>query len=276
MALTETQRSAGRLIARNRIESGESYIAGGVALNTLLEAPRVSRGVDLFHDTREALLSTWQSDRTLLEEAGWRVIPVREFPSFVEADVLRGGDGIRMQWSFDSAYRFFPLVEHADFGLVLHPFDLATNKVLALVGRLEVRDWIDVVSCHDNLQPLGYLAWAAAGKDPGLNPVMVLEEASRSSRYTQADLDTLQFEGDTPSARDLSVRWRKILAESREVVGLLPEDRTGTCVLHSDGTLFRAGCESLEAALGEHRVLFRAGSVRGSLPTITGAVGAGT
>lgn len=36
-------------------------------------------------------------------------------------------------------------MEHEDLGLTLHPFDLATNKVLALVGRLEVRDWVDVL-----------------------------------------------------------------------------------------------------------------------------------
>ena len=33
-------------------------------------------------------------------------------------------------------------------GLALHPFDLATNKVLALVGRLEARDWVDVLTCE--------------------------------------------------------------------------------------------------------------------------------
>ncbi len=49
----------------------------------------------------------------------------------------------------------FPLVEDDDLGLARHPFDLATNKVLALVGRLEVRDWVDVLACDAGLQPLG-------------------------------------------------------------------------------------------------------------------------
>ncbi len=80
-----------------------------------------------------------------------------------------------MQWSRDSAFRFFPLVRHDELGLTLHPFDLATNKVLALIGRLEARDWIDVINCHDRIQPLGYLAWAACGKDPGFSPASVLE-----------------------------------------------------------------------------------------------------
>ena len=55
MALTEFQRSVCRLIARSRIASGESYVAGGAALNELLAAPRVSRDMDLFHDTQSAL-----------------------------------------------------------------------------------------------------------------------------------------------------------------------------------------------------------------------------
>lgn len=51
----------------------------------------------------------------------------------------------------DSANRFFPLQPHEDLGLTLHPFDLATDKVPALVGRLEVRDWIDVIASHEHL-----------------------------------------------------------------------------------------------------------------------------
>jgi hypothetical protein len=35
---------------------------------------------------------------------------------------------------------------------VLHPFDLATNKVLALVGRVEPRDFVDTLTCADELQ----------------------------------------------------------------------------------------------------------------------------
>jgi len=59
---------------------------------------------------------------------------------------------------------FFPLLEHPDFGLTLHPFDLATNKTLALIGRAEVRDWVDIISCHTALQAFGLLVWAACAK----------------------------------------------------------------------------------------------------------------
>ena len=55
MALTPFQLSVCRLIARTRIAVGESYVAGGAALNALTRAPRVSRDVDLFHDTAAAV-----------------------------------------------------------------------------------------------------------------------------------------------------------------------------------------------------------------------------
>ena len=83
---------------------------------------------------------------------------------------FKNNESVLMQWTCDSAFRFFPLVQHEELGLTLHPFDLATNKVLALVGRLDVRDWIDLINCHSSIQRVGYLFWASCGKDPGLNP----------------------------------------------------------------------------------------------------------
>lgn len=49
---------------------------------------------------------------------------VVEGASFVEAEIIDGNEGVVMQWARDSNYRFFPLVQHAQLGLMLHPFDL--------------------------------------------------------------------------------------------------------------------------------------------------------
>ena len=132
MALTLLQRDICRLLAEQRIASGESYVAGGAALNEILAAPRISRDLDLFHDTVAALAATWEADRRVLTAHGFSVRVARERPTFVEAEVERGPDRILLQWVQDSAYRFFPLIRREPFGLTLHPFDLATNKVLAL------------------------------------------------------------------------------------------------------------------------------------------------
>lgn len=268
MALTHFQRTVCRLIAQNRLASGESYLAGGAALNELLSAPRLSRDVDLFHDSESALDATWRSDRRLLEGAGFAVRVIRERASFVEAEVSRKGEAALLQWVRDSAYRFFPLLAHPELGLTLHPFDLATNKVLALVGRLEVRDWIDAIECSERLQPLGYLAWAACGKDPGFSPLALIEHAARTARYSAEEVQALAFAGPAPDAADLSRRWHAQLAEARALVGALPPHEAGTCVLDRAGKLCREPAATLPGAVATGALQFHHGSLRGAFPQL--------
>ena len=268
MALTDFQRTVCRLLADHRIASGESYVAGGVALNEMMATPRTSRDIDLFHDTDAALEASWQADRHLLEAQRFTVRVIRERPSFVEADVGRDGERVLMEWARDSAFRFFPLVRHPDLGLALHPFDLATNKVLALVGRLEVRDWVDLIFASQRIQPLGYLAWAACGKDPGFSPLSILQEASRTARYSAEEVRTLSFAGEPPDPADLSRRWHAMLTTAREAIDALPPAELGRCVLDDGGRLFAGTPDELRAALAHGRLVFHPGSIRGALPQL--------
>lgn len=270
MALTDLQRAICHLIADNRIASGESYVAGGVALAELTGASRISRDIDLFHDTDEALDASWRADRRLLEENGFSVTLLRERRSFVEAQVGTKGDSVRMEWARDSSFRFFPLVRHSELGLTLHRFDLATNKVLALIGRLEVRDWVDVITSDQQIQPLGYLAWAACGKDPGFSPRSILEHAARNGHYSALDIAQLAFAGDPPDAAALALTWREMLQHALGVLDALPPQQVGTCVLTDAGELCRAPASELKALVESNRVRFHPGSIRGALPAIRG------
>lgn len=268
MALTEFQRNICQRLARSRIASGESYLAGGATLNELLAAPRISHDVDLFHDTESALDASWQSDKRLLEMDGFSVRVLRERPSFVEAEIARSGEIVLLQWVRDSAYRFFPLVEHPELGLTLHPFDLATNKILALVGRLEVRDWVDTIECSDRLQPLGYLAWAACGKDPGFSPLALIEHAARTARYSSEEVRMLAFSGSPPDAGELSRRWRSQLDAARATIAALPAPEAGKCVLNGSGGLLREPAASLTDTFVRDEVRFHHGAIRGALPQL--------
>ena len=235
-------------------------------MNEALRTARISQDLDLFHDTAEAVAASWEADRELLLTRGYQVQVVRERPAFVEAQVERASERVLLQWIQDSAFRFFPLVTDTTFGLSLHPFDLATNKVLALVGRVEVRDWVDTIESSERLQHLGYLAWAASGKDPGFNPASILEHAARSARYSADEVATLQFEGAPPDAAALGRRWHALLDEARAQVDALPAPEVGTCVLTADGTLYSAGAGSLRSDLERGRVRFHHGRIRGALP----------
>ena len=268
MALTRFQRDVCRLLADTRLRSGESYVAGGAALNEILRAPRLSRDIDLFHDTEAALAASWAADRRSLESAGCQLSVIRERPTFVEAEVRRGLDSVVIQWAHDSAYRFFPLVQHADLGLTLHPFDLATSKVLALVGRVEPRDFVDTLTCDSEVQPLGYLAWAACGKDPGFSPASILEEARRTARYSDAEIRALDFGGEVPDARELARTWKAQLESARLVLEILPAEEAGRAVLDSSGRLFRGGPEDLRQALLSKQLIFHPGAIRGAFPRV--------
>ena len=270
MALTVFQEEVCRLIARNRVASGESYIAGGVALNMALDAPRLSRDIDIFHDSTEALQVSWEKDRVLLEEKGFQIEVVRDAQAYIEAIVRSKDDQVLLQWVRDSAYRFFPLLENERLGLTLHPFDLATNKVLALVGRLEIRDWIDVQESAEKIQPLGLLAWAACGKDPGFSPLAILNEAMRSSHYSAEELDRLDFEGSPPDLVALSLRWKEMLKTAHKTIELLPTEHAGQCLLGADGRLFFGDPEKLENILNAGARIWHRGTLGGVLPEIVG------
>ena len=265
-ALTPLQGGICQLLAQDRKRSGESYIAGALSLNTLIGAPRISRGIDVFHDTEEALRATVSHDIALLEEAKYSVDVQRRTQAFADSIVSRGTEQVEMQWARDSAFRFFPLLEHSDFGLVLHPFDAATNKVLALVGRLEVRDWIDVIECDARLQPLGFLAWAASGKDPGFSPAMILAEGARSGRYSALEVSALEFEGKPPDAAFLSQQWRAMRQNASEIIQVLPPERVGRCVLDERQRLFRGDAATLQSALSSESVYFHEGTTGGAWP----------
>lgn len=268
MALSPLQRHVCRLLASRRVATGESYLAGGLALGELVGGNRLSRDVDLFHDTEAAVAESFDADRRALGDAGFAVRPLRERPGFVEAEVERDGARVIVEWARDSSYRFFPLLHHPELGLVLHPFDLATNKVLALVGRREARDWVDAITCHERVQPLGYLAWAASGKDPAFGPAALVELAARNGRYTEGEIGALDFEGERPSAADLSRRWHAMIEQARELVDRLPVSGVGQAVLTDSGEPGQWATNDLAGALARGEIRFHSGSIGGALPSV--------
>ena len=270
MALSPFQLEICRLLASRRAPERlpQSYLAGGATLNALLDTPRLSRDVDLFHDTLEALDATWNLDRSTLLSAGYSLEITRERPGFVEALAARDGESVLLQWVRDSAFRFFPLMPHRDLGLTLHPFDLATNKILALVGRIEARDWVDALECHRHVSPLGLLAWAACGKDEGWNPQLILEEAARNGRASPLEWSQLEWQGAPPNPIEFKTQWRAALADASQIIEILPVETLGMTVLDSAGAPFRGDVAALQDALKRDELRFHAGHIGGAWPSV--------
>ena len=269
MALSDFQSGILRCLAKNRRANAGSYVAGGLALNHRLGEPRLSRDIDIFHDSVEALLESWRLDRAALEAVGYSVRPLRELKTFIEAEVSKSGERTEIQWGTDSAYRFFPLVEDEITGFTLHPIDLAANKLAALVGRTEPRDWIDVITSIRRIQPLVYLLSAACGKDPGFSPSSMLEYVARR-RYNQVEIDEKIIPAGAYDAAELCRFWRETVDRAREDVLGFPREKAGMCVLDAHGNPYVGGVSGLAEAIAAGEVVFHEGRICGAWPQIVG------
>lgn len=229
MPLTPFQREVAGLLAVNR--TPDSYLAGGAALHLRPNSKRYSNDLDFFHDSETRVAEAFAADRALLERGGMRVSVQLAQPGFVRAVVERGPDGTKIEWAHDSTWRFMPPVRVPEAGYCLHPIDLAVNKVLALAGRDEARDFLDVMCAHERILSLGALVWAAVGKDPGFTPLSLLELIKRRGRYQPVDFDRLHL-AEPVELPTLKGRWLAALEEAERFARERPEAELG-CLYYS-------------------------------------------
>lgn len=226
MPLTKIQTNVLRLLASQR--DPESYIAGATPLNR--DAIRYSGDIDIFHDREERVASAALGDAQVLEAADYAVRWLRQSPAIYTAEVARQGLRTHLEWVVDSDFRFFPVVRDEMFGYVLHPVDLAMNKVMAAAGRRAVRDLVDLITIHENILPLGAVVWAAVEKSPGFTPEGLIAEIRRNSQYPVAEWQAL----DTEHALDpeaMMLRLRTLLDEAEMFVSKMPSDKAGLLFL---------------------------------------------
>jgi len=130
----------------------------------------------------------------------------------------------------DSDFRFFPTIRDEMFGYVLHPVDLATNKVAAAYGRREPRDIVDLLTIHERILPVGAAVWASAGKALGLTPEGIIHEIRRMAQYRAEDFKRVA--SDPPVDADSTMaRLREVLEEAEAFVVRMPTDKVGLLFL---------------------------------------------
>jgi hypothetical protein len=222
--LTGFQEAIARLLATNR--SPDSYLAGGAALHIEPSSTRYSNDLDYFQDSEQRVASAFAADQRLLVESRYEVEILLQQPGYVRALARRGAGATKIEWAHDSAWRFLPPVRSERAGFVLHPVDLAINKLLALVGRDEPRDYVDVHDAMSRILPLGALCWAAAGKDPGYTPPLLLELLRRRGKYRPEDFARLALTApvDLPA---LKRRWLDALEAAESFFPTRDPDEIG-------------------------------------------------
>lgn len=229
MPLTDYQAGLAACLAENR--SFDSYLAGGAAILIEPHTIRYSNDLDYFHDSERRVAEAFAADRELLHSRGYSLRVDVSHPGYVRAIVASGEHATKVEWAHDSAWRFLPTVRHERFGFVLHPVDLAVNKVLALAGRDEPRDVLDTLYQHREVLCLGALCWAACGKDPGFTPLSLLALLRRRGRVREEDLARLALAAPL-NLRALKTEWLAALDSVEPLVAALPAAEIG-CLYYS-------------------------------------------
>ena len=229
MPLTGFQREILVILAPTRTPG--AYLAGGAALHFSPNSFRYSQDIDFFHDSIERVAVAFADGSAALERAGYHLKVLLSQPGFIRALVEAGGRETLIDWAHDSAWRFMPTVRDETGGYLLHEVDLAINKVLALAGRDEVRDFVDILYAHDRILPLGAMVWAAVGKDPGYTPASLLEQLKRRGRYRREDVHRLDLAVSFDFTEAKAV-WLGALSEAEDFVRSRPSDEVG-CLYYS-------------------------------------------
>jgi hypothetical protein len=223
------------------------------------DAARYSSDIDVFHDREERVASAAINDAKALEAGGYSVRWLRQLPLIYTAEVTWQDASTRLEWIVDSDFRFFPTMRDETFGYVLHPVDLALNKVMAAAGRREVRDLVDLITIHETILPLGAVVWAAVEKSPGFTPEGLIAEIRRNANYPAAEWRALM----TAEPLDpylITKQLRAALDDAEAFVTRMPSEKLGL--------LFLQGSKVVQldpTCLGSYQT--HAGQRRGQWPT---------
>lgn len=200
--LSPLQEQVAKIIAGLEEAAGFA-LAGGAALIVRGDVRRHTRDLDFFGLTPAAVDRLVPAVDRALREAGLVVHHIQVSPGFARLIVESGDDRTEVDLAADA--RLFP-AEPGQPAPLLSGEELAVDKVLAVFGRAEARDFVDLMAVESRYG-LDRLCELAAEKDLGFTPALFAEMLGRFGRLRREE-----FEIDDPSydqlGRELD-RWRK-------------------------------------------------------------------
>ena len=144
-------------------ESGVFALAGGAALIVSGIVARPTNDLDFFAPHPQRVEALLESAKAALQAEGLEVTTLSEGPTFARLRVKSGTEATNVDLASD--YRLMPALATGD-GPVLAEAELAADKVLALAGRAEARDFIDFEGLVRRFD-IDELCELAASKDLG-------------------------------------------------------------------------------------------------------------
>lgn len=173
-------------------EAEDFALAGGAALIVHGTIDRRTRDLDFFGLEPDAVDRLAPAVVQAIEADGLSVQRVLDNPGFVRF-VVSGLDD-RTEVDLGSDARLFPAEQGPGFRL-LTTEELGVDKVLAVFGRAEARDFIDLMAVEDEIG-LSRLLVLATEKDRGFDPMVFFEMTARFARLRRDEfpLDNQGYE----------------------------------------------------------------------------------
>lgn len=175
-------------------------LAGGYAVQAHGFIERRSEDVDLFTTADGDLPAAVDALADALRREGLAVAIVRRSPTFARLDVTDPGNGANAPIELGVDWRRF-LPADLDIGPVLHADDAVANKVCALFGRGELRDYVDVDAIvGSGRYSVESLLALAADHDPGFDTAMFADALRAVRRFAPTAFATYGLSPDDAEA----------------------------------------------------------------------------
>ncbi len=195
-------------------EARRFALAGGAALILRGQVDRATEGLDFFAPGVEDVRLATEALRHALRAAGFATEVIRSGPAFARL-VVTGPDKDQVLVDLGYDHRMRP-AEPTSLGPVLALDELGADKLLALFGRAEARDFVDV---HALAQRLGIdrLLGLAKEKDSGFDEYVLATMLGTMPRLPRSE-----FEIDDVTYAALDVFYRDLRA--RLIANALDEE----------------------------------------------------
>jgi hypothetical protein len=183
-------------------------LGGGAALIARGDVQRQTRDLDFFGLSGDAVDRLAPAARRALSAAGLVVGHIQASPGFVRLVVSDGDERSELDLAADA--RLFP-AEPGRLAPTLTGEELAVDKVLAVFGRAEARDFADLMALEPRYG-LWRLCELAGEKDLRFEPALFAELLGRFDRLRrdEFELDDAEYEQLRGAVR----RWHERALES--------------------------------------------------------------
>jgi len=191
-------------------------LGGGNALIAHGVISRLTQDVDLVTNRETGVKAAAGPVETALRQEGFAV--QREERAGELADIFPGLDDELADWAITAPGGRYTALQLAffdrsrepvtmDVGPVLHLEDAAGNKVCALAGRDELRDYVDTAALLERWSPAELIGFAHR-LDPGLDSRDLADAAQRLDQMPDRVFGPLGLDsGDVATLRERFVSW---------------------------------------------------------------------